>query len=97
MKNIFNDPACTATYNTATASYSNYSFTGYTDTYVNRLRGGLGLEWKLNQHNALEFYGLLDYCYDKNIDTNKTGTRLKSLTYDQKLRPTLGVGYKFSF
>lgn len=97
VKNIFNDPACTATYNTATAAYTEYAFTGYTDTYINRLRGGLGLEWKLNKHNSLEFYGLLDYCYDKSIDTNKEGTKLKSLTWDQKLRPTLGVGYKFSF
>lgn len=97
LKNVFNDPACSATYNSTTGAYSNYSFTGYTDTYVNRYRGGLGLEWKLDLHNSLEFYGLLDYCYDKNIDTNKEGTRLKSLTWDQKLRPTVGVGYKFSF
>ena len=53
--------------------------------------------YELLTHKSHPVYGLLDYCYDKNIDTNKTGTRLKSLTYDQKLRPTLGVGYKFSF
>lgn len=97
LKNVFNDPACSATYNSTTGAYSNYSFTGYTDTYVNRYRGGLGLEWKLNKHNSLEFYGLLDYCYDKSIDTNKEGTKLKSLTWDQTLRTTVGVGYKFSF
>lgn len=97
LKNVFNDPACSATYNTTTGAYSNYSFTGYTDTYVNRYRGGLGLEWKLSKMHSLEFYGLLDYCYDKNIDTNKEGTRLKSLTWDRTLRTTLGVGYKFSF
>lgn len=97
LKNVFNDPACSATYNSTTGAYSNYSFTGYTDTYVNRYRGGLGLEWNLSKMHSLEFYGLLDYCYDKNIDTNKEGTRLKSLTWDRTLRTTLGVGYKFSF
>ncbi|NLZ19293.1 MAG: DUF2490 domain-containing protein [Bacteroidales bacterium] len=97
LKNILNDPACTATYNTATGAYSDYAFTGYTDSYINRYRGGLGLEWKLDKHNALEFYGLFDYCYDKNVDTNKEGTKLKSLTYDQAFITTVGVGYKFSF
>ncbi|MCR5351433.1 MAG: DUF2490 domain-containing protein, partial [Bacteroidales bacterium] len=80
LKNTFNDPACTATYNSSTGTYSNYAFTGYTDTYFSRYRGGLGFEWKLSKNHALEFYGLLDYCYDKNIDTNKEGTKLKSLT-----------------
>lgn len=97
LKTVLNDPACTATWNTTQQAYTAYSFNGYTDTYINRYRGGLGLEWSLNKHNALEFYGLFDYCYDKNIDTNKEGTRLKSLTYDQTFRPTVGIGYKFSF
>lgn len=97
LKNVFNAPACSATYNSSTATYSDYSFLGYGDTYINRWRGGLGLEWKLNKHNALEFYGLFDYLYDKDIDTNKAGTKLKSLTWDQTIRTTVGVGYKFSF
>lgn len=97
LKNIFNDPACSATYNTATGTYSDYSFTGYNDSYICRYRGGLGLEWKLDKHSSLEFYGLFDYCYDKNVDTNKEGTKLKNLTYDQAFITTLGVGYKFSF
>ena len=71
--------------------------TPYTDTYMNRFRGGLGLEWKINKKNSLDFYGLTDYCYDKNIDTNKKGTKLKSLTYDRTLALTAGVAYKFSF
>ena len=97
LKTLFNDPACSATYNTATQTYSDYKFTGYTDTYTNRYRGGIGFDWKLDKHNALEFYGLLDYCYDKDVDTNAEGTKLKSLTYDQAFNTTIGVGYKFSF
>ena len=97
LKNIFNDPDCSATYDTGTGTYSDYVFNGYTDAYINRYRGGLGLEWKLDQHNSLNFYGLFDYCYDKNTDTNKAGTKLKSLTFDQAFNTTLGIGYQFSF
>lgn len=94
-RTVLNDPACSATWNGT--AYSDYTFKGYTDTYFNRYRGGLGLEWKLDKKNSIDFYGLLDYCYDKNIDTNVKGTRLKSLTYDQTLRGIIGVGYTFSF
>lgn len=94
-RTVLNDPACSATWNGK--SYSDYSFKGYTDTYFNRYRGGLGLEWKLDKKHSLDFYGLLDYCYDKNLDVNAKGTKLKSLTYDQTVRGIIGIGYTFSF
>ena len=97
LKTVLNDPACTATWNAATSSYGNYSFTGYTDAYITRYRGGLGIEWKISPQHALNFYGLADYYYEKNIDTNKEGTKLKSLTYDRKFNTTIGIGYSFSF
>jgi len=90
-----NAPACTATWDGS--SYTSYAFNGYTDTYFNRFRGGAGIEWKLNKKNSFDFYLMADYCYDKEIDTNKEGTKLKSLTYDQTFAVTTGVGYKFSF
>lgn len=92
---VLNDPACSATWNGE--EYSNYSFKGYTDAYFNRFRGGLGLEWKLDKRNALDFYLMTDYCYDKNIDTDAAGETLRSLTWDQTLRGIAGVEYKFSF
>lgn len=97
MRNVFNDPACSATWSTTSLAYSDYSFLGYTDAYVNRVRGSLGLEWALNKQHALDFYLLGDYCYEKNIDTNSSGTKLKSLTYDQAFNMALCVGYQFSF
>lgn len=90
-----NDPACSATWNGS--SYSDYVFNGYTDTYLNRIRGGLGLEYNINKKNSLDFYVIGDYCHDKDIDTNKEGTKLKSLTWDRSLNLNLGLGYKFSF
>lgn len=97
VRNVFNDPACSATWSTASLAYADYSFKGYTDAYINRVRGSLGLEWKLNKHHALDFYVLGDYCYDKNIDTNSSGTKLKSLTYDQAFKMSFCIGYQFSF
>ena len=97
VRNVFNDPACSATWSTTGQTYSNYSFLGYTDAYVNRLRGSLGLEWKLSKHHALDFYVLGDYCYDKDINTDAGGTTLKSLTYDQAFKTAFCIGYQFSF
>lgn len=97
VRNVFNDPACTATWSTASQSYSDYVFDGYSDAYFNRIRGSLGAEWKMSPNHTLDFFLLTDYDYDKEIDTNAEGTKLKSLTYDRGLRIGLGVGYKFSF
>ena len=90
-----NDPACTADWNGT--EYSNYEFNGYSDTYLSRLRGGVGLQWKLDAKNSLDFTFMLDYIYTKETDTNKSGTKLKSLTYDRTLAPTFCLGYSFSF
>ena len=96
-RNVFNDPSCSATWSTASLAYADYKFGGYDDMYFNRFRGALGLEWKVSKHSAFDIYAMLDYCYDKNLDVNKSGTYLKSLTYDQALNTTVGIGYKFSF
>ena len=97
VRNVFNDPACSATWSTTSQAYSDYSFLGYTDAYVNRIRGSLGAEWKISKQHALDFYLLGDYCYDKEVDTNAAGTKLKSLTYDQAFKMAFCVGYQFSF
>jgi len=97
VRNVFNDPNVNATWSTASNAYSDYSFGGYGDAYFNRVRAGLGLEWKLSKQHALDFYAMADYCYDKDIDTNQEGTTLKSLTWDQSLNAIIGVGYVFSF
>lgn len=97
LRNVFNDPSVIATWSTASLAYADYSFGGYNNAYVNRLRGSLGAELKLSKHHALDFFVLTDYNYDKNIDTNAKGTRLKSLTWDRSLNVSLGLGYKFNF
>lgn len=97
VRNVFNDPNVNATWSTSSQHYGNYSFGGYGDTYFNRFRGGLGLEWKLSKRHSLDFYAMADYCYDKNIDVSKDGTELRSLTWDRTLNTIAGVGYVFYF
>ncbi len=97
VRNVFNDPNVNATWSTTSNAYGDYSFGGYGDTYFNRVRGGLGVEWKLSKRHALDLYSMVDYCYDKNVDVTKDGTTLKSLTWDQKLNTIVGVGYVYSF
>ena len=97
VRNVFNDPSCYATWSTVSKAYYSYSFKGYDDAYINRVRGALGAKWKVASSHSLDFTILGDYCYDKNIDTNARGTKLKSLTYDQTFKMALCVGYQFSF
>jgi len=93
LRNCFNGPSFTAEYNEKTGKYKNYLFTGYSDTYINRLRGSLGLEWKVNSHHEIDFKMMADWCRDKSIDTNAEGTKLKACSWEQALNTTISVGY----
>lgn len=97
VRNIFNDPSCSATWSTTSLNYTDYKFTGYNSAYFNRYRGALGFEWKLSKNHAIDICAMADYCYDKNLDVDKTGTYIKSYTWDQAINGILSIGYKFSF
>lgn len=82
--------------------YGKAEFLGYDDVYFNRYRGAVGLEWKLNKRNSLDFYVLYDNLYDKEIDARKEGSKkgvgLKApITGYSSNRLSAGVSYKFSF
>ncbi len=97
LRNVFNDPACAATWNTVSESFTDYAFTGYTDTYLNRVRGSVGAEWEIDRHNSFDFHLLADYCNDKKVDTGQGGTVLKSISYNRGFRAIFCVAYQFSF
>ena len=97
LRNVFNDPSVKAVWSTSDTIYGNYQFNGYNDAYINRLRGALGAEWRIDRRNSLDFFVLTDYCYDKAIDIDSSLENLKSLTYDQSLNISAGIGYLFSF
>lgn len=97
MRNCFNGPSMVYDYNETSGKFSNYDFTGYSDTYINRLRGALGLEWKITANHSIDFKLMSDWCRDKSIDTNSKGTKLKSYSWEQALNTSLSIGYVFSF
>ncbi|MBO4671265.1 MAG: DUF2490 domain-containing protein [Bacteroidales bacterium] len=96
-RNIFNDPSFSATWSTTSQAFADYQFGGYNDMYFNRFRGAVGLEWKVSKHSAFDIYAMLDYCYDKDLDVDRTGTYLNKLSYNQAFNTIAGIGYKFSF
>lgn len=97
FRNTFNAPRCSATYNSANDSWSGYEFLGYTHSYINRCRGALGLEWSVSKRQGLDFRVMYDYLSDQKIDTDKSGTKLKSLSWQKGSNVILCVGYKLSF
>ncbi len=97
LRNIFNAPRCSATYNSADDSWSGYEFLDYGHAYVNRVRGAVGLEWNLSKRHGLDFTLMYNYNNELEIDTNKSGTKLKSYGWEDSTDFTLSVGYKFSF
>ena len=85
--------------------YYKYTPTGYTNAYINRLRGNLSVDIKPSKHHTISPYVMFDYTMDYNIDTNgpsnwaDKGVRLYSATtgwvYGRQF--IFGLDYKFSF
>lgn len=104
LRTALNDAVVNATYNTATLSWSNYSFGGYGVVRCDRYRAGLGADWKISKHHALSLYGLFDWRSDREVDTawrsdddDNSYLILKSFNIENSFTGILGLGYKFSF
>ncbi|MCR4812295.1 MAG: DUF2490 domain-containing protein [Bacteroidales bacterium] len=105
LRNYMNAPVISAAYD-GTAYYtldgedsgeSGWFLTGFNGGYVNRYRGAIGVEVRLDKRNSLDFYFMGDYYTDKVVDANQEGTKLKSYTREYGFKGTLGVSYQFSF
>jgi hypothetical protein len=83
--------------------YYNYTHTGYTHAYINRLRLCAEAEIEFSRHHSLEPYVLLDYDMDYEIDTNgpsnwaEDGVRLFSATTGWQYGWNLIAGLKYTF
>ena len=107
LRNTLNAPVISALYNSTYGVYMTYSgsstgeagwfLEGFDGCYVNRLRGSLGTEYKIDRHNTLNLYVLLDHVSDKVVDANASGTKLKSYTHEQGFVGQIGVAYEYSF
>ncbi|MBR5082957.1 MAG: DUF2490 domain-containing protein [Bacteroidales bacterium] len=106
VRNYLNAPVIEAAYDGSVyVSLDDFSeegeagwfLTGFNGGYVNRLRGALGAEVKLDKRNTLDFYLLGNYVMDKEVDANAEGTKLKSYTKETGFRGWIGAGYEFAF
>lgn len=106
VRNYLNAPVIEAAYDgTIYVTLDDYSetgeagwfLTGFNGGYVNRLRGSLGVDVRLDKRNTLNFYFLGDYVMDKEVDANAEGTKLKSYTKETGFRGWIGAGYEFAF
>ena len=70
---------------------------GYKGSYINRYRGSIGVDIRLNRNNILNFYILTDYVSDKVVDANSEGTKLKSYTKETGFVGWFGAGYEYTF
>ena len=97
MRNIFNAPKCSATWNESTGTYSDYEFLGYDHAYINRLRGAMGFDCNITRAHSIEFTLMYNRVRKEEIDTNKDGTLLKSLYWKDSHELPICIRYKYSF
>ena len=76
---------------------SGWFLKGFNGGYVNRLRGSLGVDIRLDKRSTLNFYFMGDYLMDKVVDANAEGTKLKSYTRELGFCGWLTAGYTFAF
>ena len=90
LRNYLNAPVINA-------AYDGINYGTVDGGYINRYRGSLGIDIKLNRSSTLNFYLMGDYCIDKEVDANAEGTILKSYAKETGFRGWLGAGYEFAF
>lgn len=76
----------------------NATFLGYKDAYLDRYRTELGVDWQLRRNHFLNFAFTYDRTLNKEIDSNKEGTKLKTPIIESwENRLYFGIGYTFKF
>lgn len=108
LRNTLNAPTVSAVYNEASGTWGYYngsSFTtageagwfldGFNNMYVDRLRGTLGVEYRIDRRSKLDVSLMVDYNIEKSVDANAEGTKLKAYTEEKGLMGWLCVGYSY--
>jgi len=105
LRNYMNSPVISAAYDGSSyytlegdeSGETGWFLSGFNGGYVNRYRGTIGLEVKIDKRNTLDFYFMGNYYTDKVLDANSDGTELKSYKRQYGFMGNLGVSYQFSF
>lgn len=69
--------------------------------YIDRIRTDLGVKWRLNRRNSLDFYYQLNVGLNRDIDVDykKDDVTIKAIyrTYEQTFTNNIGVAYTFDW
>ena len=107
LRNTLNAPVINATYNEATDTWltpagsttgeAGWFLEGFNGVDVNRLRGMLGVSYRLDRSSTLEVYLIADYTMEKELDANAKGTKLKSYSIAKGFNGWVGASYSYTF
>ena len=70
---------------------------GFDKIRINRIRIGLGADFKPFPHHKIRFTALYDHDQELDIDCDRHGTVIKTLVYDRRHMLYGRLGYVFSF
>ena len=105
LRNTLNAPVIVAYYNGTNYITDTYTtegdagwfLDGFSNIFVNRLRGSIGAEYRLTKRSSLDISLMADYVMDNIVDANSEGTKLKSYTHETGFVGWLTAGYRYSF
>lgn len=109
IRNTLNAPTVSAVYNQSTDTWGYYNgstfntkgeagwfLDGFNNMYINRLRGTLGVDYRIDKRSTLEVCLMADYSIDKEVDANAEGTKLKAYTEERGFTGWLCASYSYS-
>lgn len=108
VRNTLNAPVIKAAYNEALDTWVSpetglaknepgWFLNGFSGVYVNRLRTTLGVSYRIDRRSTIDVYLMGDYGFDKEVDANAKGTKLKAYTRVTSFSGWAAVEYNYSF
>ena len=108
VRNMLNAPVVKATYNETTgiwvssetglaANEAGWFLDGFNSVYINRLRGTLGVSYRINRGSVIDVCLMGDFMTEKKVDANAKGTKLKAYTRETNFVGWLAVEYSYMF
>ena len=108
LRNTLNAPVIKAAYNETTGKWvsqetgfakneAGWFLDGFDGVYINRWRGAIGAEYKIDKKSSIDVSFLADFVNDKVVDANAEGTKLKSYTQEKGFVGWFTAGYTIMF
>lgn len=105
FRNTLNAPVVKALYDGtnyltesgSTTGDAGWFLDGFDGIYINRLRGTLGITYRLDRKSSIDISLIADHVTDRVVDANAEGTRLKSYTCEKGFVGWVTAGYNISF